>query len=251
MKSSLILRIAFFVLAIAATASCAFDDATRKQSSYHYQMGLSHLAEKNVTKALIEFAEAEKLTPDDPEVLNQLGLAYYYKKRFDLAEEKYLKALKLKPEYPEARNNLGVVYLETKRWDEAIIQLKRVTDDIFYQDQENAQMNLGLAYLGKEDFSRALAVFNSLVSSNPRSPVVRVHLGRVYFAMGKTEQAIAEYQNALQLYPEYAGAFYHLGVAYTRTRDYEAARAAFGEVVRIAPYTELSQMALDRMNALK
>lgn len=232
-------------------SGCAVTDTVDKKASYHYQMGLSYLGESNITKALIEFAEAEKISPEDADILNQLGVAYYYKKKYDLAEEKYLKAIRLKPNFPEARNNLGVVYLDTKRWDDAINQFKMVTEDIFYQNQEGALINLGLAHLGKEDFPRAISIFNSLVMSNPKNPVVRLNLGRAYFAMGKTDLAIAEYQNALQFYREYASAYYHLGLAYIRLKDKEAARTAFNEVIRIAPYTELSQMALDRLESLK
>ena len=68
--------------------------------------------------------EAEKLTPDDPDLLNKLALAYFYKQRYELAEQRYLKALKLRPGSSEYRNNLGVNYLQMNRWDNAIQQFK-------------------------------------------------------------------------------------------------------------------------------
>jgi len=66
-------------------------------AAYHYQMGLSYLAERNFTSALFELTEAEKLDPDNPELLYNLGLAYIGKRRPDLAEKPLQKTLLLKP----------------------------------------------------------------------------------------------------------------------------------------------------------
>lgn len=248
MKTALRILQGFLLFSL---VGCSAGEAVVKQASYHYQMGLSFLGEKNATRALIEFAEAEKLTPDDPELLNQLGLAYYYKKKYDLAEEKYLRAIRLRSHFPEARNNLAVNYLEMKRWDDAVGQLKIVTDDIFFQNQENAVINLGLAYLGKEDYRNAQRVFLGAVNANPQNPLARMNLGRVYLSMGKTEAAVAELKDALGIYRDYAMAHYYLGIAYQTQKDVQAARNSFNEVIRIAPYTEMSQLATERLDQLK
>lgn len=230
---------------------CAMGEAARNKASYHYQMGLSYLGENNVTGALVELTEAEKLNPDDPEVLNYLGLAYYRKSKFDLAEQKYLRAIALKPGYSEARNNLGVDYLELKRWDDAVYHLKMVTEDIFYQGQEAAGINLGLAYFGKGDYPKALSVLRSAVGNNPRNPRARVNLGKVYFALDKFELAIMEFARAAELARDYANAHYNLGLAYLKTKDNKAAVAAFREVLRIAPDSELGQLSREYLDLLK
>ena len=212
--------------------------------AYHYQMGLSFLGERNFTAALIEFTAAEKLDPENPEVLYNLGMAYIGKKRHDLAEQKLLQAIKLKPNYSTARNDLGVAYLELKRWDNAIQEFKIVKDDIFYENSENAAINLGLAYLGKGDYPKALEELQTVASVNPRSPVVHLSLGRVWFAMDKSEQAIAEYLKALEIYKDYAGAYYYLGQAYLKQNNLVAAKTAFKEVIRIIPDSDLGRSAI-------
>lgn len=214
-------------------------------------MGLSHLGENNVTAALVEFTEAEKINPDDPELQNYLGLSYYRKGKFDLAEQSYLKALALKPNYSEVRNNLGVDYLEMKRWDDAIQQLKLVTEDIFYQNQDSAQINLGLAYFGKGDYLKALSVLRLVVSGNPRDPRGRLNLGRVYFALDKTDLAIEEFKKAVELYKDYTNAYYNLGLAYLKIKDNSQATAAFKEVLRISPDSEMGQLSREYLDLLK
>ena len=242
-----------FMLALTVflASGCALSDAQKNRSVYHYQMGQSFYAESNYTGALLEFTEAEKLTPKDPALLNDLGLTYFRKGRYELAEAKYLKALALKPTYSEARNNLGVNYLEMKRWDDAIAQFKLVQEDLFFQGQESAVINMGLAQLGKGDYPQALAVLRAAVGRNPGDPRTRLHLGRVYFAMDKTELAIEEYRKALEINASYANAHYFLALAQVKHKDPGAARGAFKEVIRIAPDSEIGQLSREYLDLLK
>lgn len=232
-------------------SACGLSQNAKKQASYHYQMGQSYLAENNVTRALVELTEAEKLDPDNPELLSNLGLAYFRKNKFDIAEQKYLKAIALKPDYSEVRNRLGVNYMEMKRWDDAIYQLRLVTEDIFFSDQEAASINLGLAYFGKGDYPKALSVLRSVVGAYSGNPRGRLHLGRVYFALDKVDLAIAEYRKAVDIYGDYASAYYNLGLAYLKQKDYRAARGAFREVLRIAPDSEMGQLSREYLDSLK
>lgn len=219
--------------------------------AYHYQMGLSYLGERNYSSALFDLTEAEKFDPENPDVLYNLGLAFIGKKRPDLAEAKLLKAILLKPSFSVARNDLGVAYLDLKRWDSAIQQFKIVKDDLFYDNNENACINLGLAYLGKGDYLKALEELQAVAALNPRNPVVRLSLGRVWFAMDKSELAIVEYIKALEIYRDYGAAYHYLGQAQLKLNRIDAARASFKEAVRLIPESELGRAALNYLDLLK
>lgn len=231
-------------------AGCVSNSPAGRPAAYHFQMGLSHLGERNYSAALQELGEAEKLDPNNPELLYSLAQAYMGKRRPDLAELKLLKVLTFRPNYSAARNDLGVVYLDLKRWDNAIQQFKAVKDDLLYEQHDNAIINLGLAYLGKGDYLRAMEELNIVRSNDPRNPIVRVTIGRVLFAQDKTAQAIAEYRKALEAYPEYAAAHYYLGLALMKG-ELAAARSAFREVVKIAPDTEIGRSAMEYLELLK
>jgi len=232
-------------------AGCALSSASKKQASYHYQMGLSHLGENNVTSALIEFTEAEKIDPDNPELQNYLGLVYFKKKKLDISESKYLRAIALKPDYSDARNNLAVTYLEMQRWDDAIYQLKLVTEDIFYQNQSAAGINLAIALLNKGDFKQSMEILRALVISYPLDPMIRYNIGRIYYATDKMDLAVEEYNKAVELYPDYAQAHYSLGQTNMKLGNRKAAIKHFKEVIRIAPDTEMGQLSREYLDLLK
>ena len=219
--------------------------------AYHYQMGLSYLGERNYSAALFELTEAEKLDAENPDVLYNLGLAFVGKKRSDLAETKFLKAISLKPDFSVARNDLGVAYLDLKRWDNAIMQFKIVKDDLFYANSENAAINLGLAYLGKGNFTKALEELKAVAALNPGNPVVHLSLGRVWSAMEKNDQAAMEYMKALKIYGDYGAAHYYLGQVQMKQKQMEAARASFKEAVRLIPDSELGRAALGFLEIIK
>ena len=229
-------------------SGCALNQTSRNLALYHYRMGQSFYAENNFTEALMEFSEAEKLTPGDPALLNDLGLSYFRKGRYDLAEGKYLQAIALKPVYSEARNNLGVNCLEMQRWDDAIAQFRLVLDDIFYQGEEGADINLALAYLGRGDYPRALSLLHLAAGKRPADPRIRLHLGRVYFAMGETKKAIMLYHKALELNGSYAAAFYNLALAELKLNDSDLARIAFKEVIRLAPDAEIGRLSRENLD---
>jgi tetratricopeptide (TPR) repeat protein len=244
-------RVFTAALALLMLAGCALGSAASKQATYHFQMGLSYLGENNIPGALGELTEAEKLDPDNHELQNFLGVAYFKKNRFEMSEKKYLRAIALKPNYSDARTNLAVTYLEMKRWDDAIYQLKLVADDIFYQNQSAAGINLALAYYGKGDFKQAMATLRPLAAAYPLDPMIHYNIGRVYYATDKIDLAVSEYRRAIELYPNYAQAHYSLGQASMKQGDKKNAVKHFKEVMKIAPDTEMAQLSREYLDLLK
>ena len=239
------------VLLLIVCSSCATGQNTQNLAGYHFKLGVAYLGDNNYTSALVELTEAEKIMPDDPELLNYLGRAYFAKKRYDIAEQKYLQAIQLKPDYSEARCNLGIDYLELKRWDAAIAQLKKVTDDLFYPQQDIALLNLGLAYYGKGDFPTAMNVFRTMVVTYPRDPRGHLQFGRVYFAMGKVDLAVVEYKTALEIYKDFPEASFNLGLALLKLKDIPAASEAFRDVLRLAPESEIGYLSREYLDSLR
>lgn len=245
------LRVVLVILLSLGCSACALSEKSRKQAAYHSQMGESYLREQNITSALVEFTKAEEYLPDDPAVLNFLGIVYFNKGKYEIAELKYLKAIKNNPSFSEARSHLAVNYMEMQRWDDAIRQLKIVTDDLFYQGQDSAAINLGLAYLGKGDGENALKTMRAAATIYPRNYQVRATLGRVYFFLNKVDLAIDEFKRSIELAGGYVNAHYFLGLAFMKKKEDDAARNSFREVVRLAPDSGLGRQAREHLDLLK
>lgn len=251
MKKALTILAAIFCIAGCTTGRHSQQPQKADPAAYHYQMGLSFLGERNFTSALKELTEAEKLDPENPDVLYNLGLAYLGKKRPDLAEPRFIKSLIIKPNNSAVRNDLGVAYLDLKRWDNAIEQFKIVKNDLFYENNENASINLGLAYLGKGEYQKAIEEFKGVSLSNPRNPIPFTSIGRVWAAIGKDEQAIDSFMKALSIYPDYGAANYYLAVSYLKKGEREAAKKYFQKALKLIPESELGRSAMNYLEVLK
>jgi len=65
------------------------------------------------------FSQALKLTPRNPELLNQQGLAYAGEKKYEEAVICYRQAYLINPAFPRARLNEAQAYLDAQRFKKA------------------------------------------------------------------------------------------------------------------------------------
>jgi Flp pilus assembly protein TadD len=74
------------------------------------------------------------------------------------------------------------------------------------------------------------------VTKNPHAWVLYYNLGVALGRSGKADEAIACYEQALQIKPDYADAQYNLGVALARLGRAREAIPHYGQALRITPY---------------
>ncbi len=65
---------------------------------------------------------------------------------------------------------------------------------------------------------------------------MRLNLGGFYFSLGKYDQAIRFFQDAANLKPEYANAYYNLAAAYKEQKKYQEAYSALLNTLNLVPY---------------
>jgi type IV pilus assembly protein PilF len=106
-------------------------------------------------------------------------------------------ALKLKPDFRDARNTLGVVLVHQKRYADAIDVLTPLTIDILYRTPENAWGNIGWAYLEKGALPEALQALKRSVAAQPDFCVGYYRLGLTEERMGRVNEAVESYTQAL------------------------------------------------------
>ncbi len=105
----------------------------------------------------------------------------------------------------DAALNLGGAYILSKKFSKAVAILEPLSE----RDPHNPMVwtNLGAAYLGNpilakdEDHQRAIAAFEQALELNPATPNVAYNLGLIYLDRQEKDKAVRWFQKALQTNP--------------------------------------------------
>ena len=98
-----------------------------------------------------------------------------------------------------------------------------------------ALTNLGIAFEDRGDFKAALANYDAAIRLNPEYFVVLYNKGVLLGKLGKTEEAIPLFHEALRIKPKYSKALVNLGVAVVRRGDPDKAVAYLQKALAIQP----------------
>jgi superkiller protein 3 len=87
-----------------------------------------------------------------------------------------------------------------------------------------------------ENYSQAEAIYRRIIQLEPNNAKAYNHLGiALYYIQGKLEEALAAYRQAIQLDPKDAKAYYNLGTALSNQGKLEEALAAYRQAIQLDP----------------
>jgi len=98
-----------------------------------------------------------------------------------------------------------------------------------------AHNNLGMALISKGQVDQAIAQYQKALEIQPRSALFHFNLGVAFAQKGQVDKAIEQYQKAVDLQPDYLQARNNLGDALLRTGRTDEAIAQFQEALKIWP----------------
>lgn len=248
-----------FFLSIFLLTACAADMIMQKRKMEDKRnIAGAYIGQKNYTEALRELLEAEKLYSDDPYLQHDLGFVYMEKEKPDLAIQHFNRALALKSDYSDAKNNLGVAYMKSGQWDEAVACFKELSENLLYTTPQNPLVNMGLAYYHKKDFAqsekyyqKALGLYNDGLNKDAAYINALHGLGLNGMATGRSREAVAMLEKAVQSAPRIAELYYDLGRAYTMTQEYPKAVKAYNKVIELIPDRPLARKAAKAAEELR
>jgi uncharacterized protein (AIM24 family) len=110
----------------------------------HYNRGREAFQEGRYAEARRELESAQKLRPDDPDVLNLLGLVYFKTNAFPEAEVIYRRLTKENPNVFILHSNLGLILFKQGKLDEAEHNLLRAVE--LRPNYAKSHLYLGLLY---------------------------------------------------------------------------------------------------------
>ena len=228
--------------------SARFEGKKRKQE--HYDAGIVHLDNDQYSEAIAEFNEARNIDPIDAETYYGLGCAYLRQGHLEAAEDAAKEAVRIRENnYPDAQYlfratkcyRAGCNALENSEWNVAIekfkesINLERVFTEA-HCGLSRAYLEVGKLGAAKSAAEEALRLRNEYPGALTLLKFVKMRYyynGEKCFNRENYDQAILEFQKAVEIDPNYKEARLYLGKTYFQLRRFEAADKEAREVLRV------------------
>lgn len=149
-------------------------------------------------------------------------------------------ALKIKPDYYDALNSLGSIFSTLLgKQDEAIILFKKATSS--NPVATAAYINLGYAYVEKQDYDKAIASYKKVLELDPRRIKAVLKLAEVYQKKGEIDSAIAMNQKAMLVDTASEVPYLNIGNYYLLAHDTVTAVTWWQKAAEKQPLEKLSR----------
>ncbi|CAJ2501007.1 Uu.00g038600.m01.CDS01 [Anthostomella pinea] len=212
-------------------AALAFEAAAQKNSSHveaWVQLGIAQAQNEKETAAIRALEQAKNLDPNNATALMTLAVSYTNEGYDSTAYRTLERWLSIR--YPSIISpadlspaaDLG--FTDRQQLHDKVTQLfinaARLSPDGEHMDPD-VQVGLGVLFYGAEEYDKAVDCFSSALASSElglSNEQNQIHLlwnrlGATLANSGKSEDAIAAYEKALTLRPNFVRARYNLGVS--------------------------------------
>ena len=203
-----------------------------------YRAGLKALADKRFVEAINQFQIAQKQGAIAYDALYNLGRVYrqygqsirdtqqkLFSENMKHAAEYFKEALKLKPDALDAQFQLGMCYRDLELYALALEAFKQA--QILAPDDSAVYYQLGLVATEQGQKNDALMYFTRGLDINPDHALILVAQGRVLLEMrNQLAAAIASFQQATRIDPDLWEAWYELGRAHMKEKEWNYALSA-------------------------
>lgn len=153
------------------------------------------------------------------------GFVFYERGYYEQAEQFYSQALKDDPSSAEALYGLGSAYLQLQKASEAHDCFERALKltATYPGTLPNCWNNLGILAAREGNYDQAIQDFQHALQIDPEHTIALQNLGSAYRQKKDWAQAKSTLERALALNPEDAEANYSLGMVYAQQNDMEHA----------------------------
>lgn len=202
-----------FLSSITFQTHASADIQTETAENYR-ALGYAEQQKGNLNEALAYYTKATALGLENPVILNDMGVLYENIDMLSRAEKYYLKALDLDPDYLPAYNNLAYLYQRLGKTDKAAEYFKMRyergnPDEPWAQKAKEELVRMNPEYADWARSMEAEALDRKLVAKSRQEFQERMVRSQEHLAKGERhfhnkeyEEAISEYDLALQLTPD-------------------------------------------------
>ncbi len=175
---------------------------------------------ETLNRAVEQLKEVVRLEPSDQESTLWLARLYRIQNQHDRAGEVLGKLLERQPRNETALEQMTQLLMDQGRAPEAIAMLEKAAGD---------SASAGLlalkadAYQQIENHAKAAEVYAQVLERDPRRNDARGKMARSLAALGKNQEAIAQYNRLIEIQPAEGENYLRLAQIYRQTRQLQAA----------------------------
>lgn len=133
----------------------------------HYELGVLEYDKKDYVKAIKNFINAIRLSPEYYDAIYALGQAHEALEEYEMAEMIYLKILENRPSYLMAYNRLANMYLKISDYQKAIRYFKEIL--AINPDFHRANLGIGIAFDKAQRNNEARRYYKKYIEAKPFS----------------------------------------------------------------------------------
>lgn len=110
-----------------------------------------------------------------------------------------------------------------------------ITEEVRVSPELRADYDAAMRLLEQEEYSRGIALLESVTERAPQVTAAHIDLGIAYARDGKLERAEASFRQALELNPRHPVAHNELGMIQRKTGRFQAARESYEQALALYP----------------
>ncbi|WP_414619939.1 tetratricopeptide repeat protein [Calothrix sp. CCY 0018] len=213
----------------------AFDEAIKQKSFVYlayYGKGLALADNYKESAAALEQAVIGGESESFVPALHQLSVVYRKLNQPDKALVAINKAIQIKPQNPNLYNEKSEVLQRLKQYAQA---KEAIDNAIKISPRAAFYSNRGVFHSNQENWKSALADYNKAIQINPNYFDAYFNRALVYSLQKQYELALADFKKAIQINPGNANAYYYRGIFYQAQNKDELALTDYSKVIEINP----------------
>lgn len=194
-----------------------------------------------IDEAMAAYNKAVQIEPQFAEAYTNIGSMLSKRGQLQEAVAYFQKAIAIKPNLAAAYWNLGNALMQLKRQEEAFICWQKAAEHAPEQFSAQAFNDMGTMLGRQHKFSEAIAYYQRAIELKPDFPMAYLNWGTVLVQQGKTNEAIAQFRQALELKPDYLEAYQQLGNALIQQEKFAGALAEYYKATQVQPQSAIAQ----------
>ena len=182
------------------------------QASLYFERGKLHAQAGNRTLAIEDYSRCIELDPSNAEACFERGKHHFFLTQVTPAHKDFAKTIALDPFHTDAYSWFGLFFHATHSDDQALQILSEGINRL--PDNAILYCDRAYIYLRMNQYENALLDYNRAIELNPADYDFYFERGVTYYYLGNLQSAVQDFTKALALRPNDDWALYNRGVMY-------------------------------------